>query len=84
MEFKKCVRCGCFFASNNNVCCNCESKDMFDIAKLNNIIEENDDFNSIEELCNISGININNLNRYISDNKIIGIENFNNINDNLI
>ena len=84
MEFKKCIRCGCFFASSNNVCCNCESKDRFDIAKLNNIIEENDDFNSIEELSNISGININNLNRYISDNKIIGIENLNNINGNLI
>ena len=75
MEFKKCVRCGCFFASSNNVCCNCESKDMYDIAKLNNIIEENDDFNSIEELCNISGVNLNNLNRYISNNKIIGIDN---------
>ena len=70
MEFKKCVRCGCFFASSNNVCCNCESKDNFDIAKLNNFIEENDEFSSIEELSNLSGININNLNRYISNNKI--------------
>ena len=74
MEFKKCVRCGCFFISSNNVCCNCESKDRFDIAKLNNIIEENEDYNSIEDLSMISGINLNNLNRYIADNKINGID----------
>ena len=84
MEFKKCVRCGCFFASSNNVCCNCESKDSYDIAKLNNIIEENDDFNSIEELSNFSGINLNNINRYISNNKITGFESNSNIDDNLV
>ena len=75
MEFKKCVRCGCFFASTNNVCCNCESKDNFDIAKLNNYIEENDNFTSIEELSTLSGINLNNLNRFISNKKINGIDN---------
>ena len=58
MEFKKCARCGCFFMSNNDVCCNCESKDMFDIAKLNSIMEDNINFNSIQELSNESGITI--------------------------
>lgn len=75
MEFKRCVRCGCFFASNNNVCCNCESKDRFDIAKVNTLLEENDSFNSIEELSSITGVNLNNLNRFISDKKISGIDN---------
>lgn len=75
MEFKRCVRCGCFFASNNNVCCNCESKDRFDIAKVNTLLEENDSFNSIEELSSITGVNLNNLNRFISDKKIPGIDN---------
>ncbi len=84
MEFKKCVRCGCFFASNNNVCCNCESKDIYDIARLNNIIEENDEFNSIEELSNFSGINLNNINRYISNNKITGFESINDVDNNLL
>ena len=74
MEFKKCVRCGCFFASSNNVCCNCESKDNFDIAKINTLLEENDSFNSIEELSNITGVNISNLNRFILDKKISGID----------
>ena len=75
MEFKKCVRCGCFFMSDNNVCCNCESKDRFDIAKLNTILEENISYNSIQDLSIASGININNLNRFIADNKISGIDN---------
>lgn len=63
-----------FFTSSNNVCCKCESKDSFDIAKLNNFIKENEDFNTIEELSTLSGINLNNLNRYISNNKINGID----------
>jgi len=75
MEFKKCVRCGCFFTSVDNVCCNCESKDRFDIAKLNNILEDNENFDSIEELSSFSGVSLNNLNRFISNNKISGIDN---------
>lgn len=74
MDFKKCVRCGCFFASNNNVCCNCESKDNFDIAKINTLLEENESYNSVEELSNITGVNISNLNRFILDKKIPGID----------
>ena len=70
MEFKKCARCGCFFMSNNEVCCNCESKDMSDIAKLNNILEDNINIKSIQELSCECGITINNLNRYIKNNKI--------------
>lgn len=75
MEFKKCVRCGCFFMSDNSVCCNCETKDKFDIAKLNSIIGENYSINSIEDLSTLSGINTNNINRYITDNKISNIDN---------
>ena len=75
MEFKKCVRCGCFFVSANNICCNCETKDIYDIAKLNNILEENNDFDSIEELSLASGVNLNNLNRFIANDKLSGIDN---------
>lgn len=75
MEFKKCVRCGCFFMSANNVCCNCESKDKLDIAKVTNILDENTSFNSIQDLSVASGVNITNLNRLINDNKISGIDN---------
>ncbi len=75
MEFKKCMRCGSFFISDNEVCCNCESKDRMDIAKLNSILDENNNFNSIQDLSIISGVNANNLNRFIQSNKISGIDN---------
>ncbi len=70
MEFKKCARCGCFFMSDNNVCCNCESKDRLDISRINSILDENISFNSIQDLSIASGVNINNLNRFIHDNKL--------------
>ncbi len=70
MEFKKCMRCGCFFMSDNDVCCNCQSRDKMDIAKLNSILDENNNFNSVQDLSILSGININNLNRYIANNQI--------------
>lgn len=75
MEFKKCMRCGCFFMSDNDVCCNCQSRDRMDIAKLNSILEESHRFNSIQDLSIVSGVNINNLNRFIANNKISGIDN---------
>ena len=71
MEFKRCARCGCFFMSSNDVCCNCESKDKIDIAKLSSFLEENNNcFNYVESLSIASGINLNNLNRFIKDNQI--------------
>jgi hypothetical protein len=66
MDFKKCLRCGCFFVSNDNVCCNCAPKDKFEISKLKNYFDANGNYNSIEELSVNTGITINNLNRFIS------------------
>ncbi len=70
MEFKKCARCGCFFMSANNVCCNCESKDRLDISRVNSVLDESISFNSIQDLSIASGVNINNLNRYIQNKQI--------------
>lgn len=75
MEFKKCTRCGCFFMSNNDICCNCEERDKLDIAKLNYILDENSTFNSIQDLSIASGVTFNNLNRFIQNNKIAGLNN---------
>ena len=70
MEFKKCARCGCFFMSDNNVCYNCEPKDKLDISKINTILDDNIDFNSIQDLSIASGVNIKNLNRFISNEQL--------------
>lgn len=74
MDFKKCMRCGCFFMSDNNVCCNCESKDRMDISKLNSILDETNNFNSVQDLSILSGVNMNNLNRFISNNQISDLD----------
>lgn len=70
MEFKKCLRCGSFFMSNNNVCCNCEPKDKLDISKLNNFMDINSDFTSIEQLSMNTGISSNNLSRFLNNNNV--------------
>ena len=70
MEFKKCARCGSFFMSNNNVCCNCESKDKLDMANLNSVLGESPEITSVESLSDITGISTNNLNRFIQENII--------------
>ena len=64
MEFKKCIRCGCFFLSEDNVCCNCKSKDLSDVIKIQNYLEEHSSPSSIEELSLGTGISIKNLNRF--------------------
>lgn len=74
MEFKKCMRCGCFFMSDNNVCCNCESKDRMDISKLNSILDETNNFNSVQDLSILSGVNMNNLNRFIANKQISDLD----------
>lgn len=71
MEFKKCVRCGCFFMSEDNVCCNCHSKDQADLATLNSFINQDDiTISSLNDISINTGININNLNRLIKNNDI--------------
>ncbi len=74
MEFKKCVRCGCFFMSNDDVCCNCSSKDSFDIQKLNNFIDSDNSFNSIQELSSNTGVTIKNISRFIEKSSISGLD----------
>lgn len=69
MEFKKCVRCGCFFMSENDVCLKCQTRDIQDINKLNNFIDNSTDINSIAELSTSTGVSLNNINRFIEDKK---------------
>ena len=77
MEFKKCERCGCFFASNDNVCYNCLTKDRFEMSKFKNFIEENNinQINSLSDLSVQTGISQKNLNRFL------GYEDFNGISE---
>ena len=77
MNLNKCERCGCFFASNDNVCYNCLTKDRFEMSKFKNFIEENNinQINSLSDLSIQTGISQKNLNRFL------GYEDFNSISE---
>lgn len=70
MDFKKCNRCGNFFVSHSDICCNCQTKDRADISKLNDILDTHLNINSINELSVNSGVNPSNINRFIENNFI--------------
>lgn len=75
MEFKKCERCGCFFASNDSVCYNCLTKDRFEMSKFKNFVSENNlnNINSLNDISYQTGISQKNLNRFL------GYKDFNDI-----
>jgi len=70
MELKKCARCGVFFATANDVCFNCESKDKQDINNLNNYIVTSPEVNTIESLSSNTGVSIKNIARFIKNQDI--------------
>lgn len=65
MKFNKCVRCGCFFASDDDVCPNCKQKDNVDKLSLKNFLANNDLPENTESLAFQSGVAIKNVNRYM-------------------
>lgn len=64
MEFKKCNRCGGFFATEGNVCPKCTDKDNLELSTFKNYIEENG-ISSIDEMSVGTGISSKNINRFI-------------------
>lgn len=75
MEFKKCDRCGSFFASNDNVCYNCLTKERFEMSKFKTYIEENNigDINSLNELSIGTGISGKTLNRFLAQDDFLDV-----------
>ena len=65
MEFKKCIRCGCFFASDNDTCCSCTCKDNADIFKLKEYFDDHTNITTVHEVSLNTGIALENLNRYL-------------------
>ena len=70
MKFNKCVRCGCFFTSEDSVCPNCKAKNFI----ANNDIPEN-----AESLSFYSGVSLKNINRYMQTKEFSSLKkSFNN------
>ena len=80
MNFNKCVRCGCFFTSQDLVCPNCKSKDEVDKLSLQSYLDNNDIPNNPEDLASLSGISVKNINRYLEMQEFSNLkEKFNNV-----
>lgn len=73
MEFKKCCRCGAFFASSNEVCGCCQTRDEQDLYKLNSFIDNSGVPLSVANLSAGTGISEKNINRFI-ENKSFDFE----------
>ena len=65
MEFKKCNRCGGFFASTGSICPKCSPKDTLELSTFRNYIEENG-LSSVDAMSVGTGISAKNLNRFIN------------------
>lgn len=74
MELKKCARCGKFFASNADVCQECEKKDYADLSKLKGYFAEGYvKGTSKVEISASTGISARNLNRYLGYEEFSGV-----------
>lgn len=70
MNFSKCERCGCFFASANSVCPKCAPKDHLEIITLKNYLSESDGNSSVSDICIETGISEKNVNRYLKSDDL--------------
>ena len=75
MEFKRCERCGNFFAGLSNICSNCVRKENLDLSKLKNYFEisEEEGLEKTDNIDNISyatGITTKNLTRQLQNEVI--------------
>lgn len=74
MELKRCARCGKFYASEVDVCHECEKKDVADLSKLKGFFaDEYVGGVTRAEISASTGISAKNLNRYLSYEEFSGI-----------
>ncbi len=80
MELKRCPRCGNFYNSDLNVCQDCKTNENLDVSKLKGYIDQYGMNASTEEMAINTGVNVKNINRYLSDTEKYGLlENKNNM-----
>ena len=74
MNFNKCVRCGCFFQSDDMVCPNCKAKDEVDMCSLRAYLAINDIPESPESLAFQSGVDVKNINRFMQSQEFSSLK----------
>ena len=74
MELKRCARCGKFYASDVEVCHECEKKDLADLSKLKGFFADCYVSGVTKtEISASTGISARNLNRYLGYEEFAGI-----------
>ncbi len=74
MELKRCARCGKFYASDVEVCHECEKKDLADLGKLKGYFADNYVSGATKmQISASTGISARNLNRYLGYEEFSGI-----------
>lgn len=71
MNFNKCDRCGCFFATDSSTCPSCSTKDNIEMNQLKSYLISNsiqeDISSSISTISTDTGISVKNLNRFLGN-----------------
>lgn len=74
IEAKKCVRCGCMYIADTEVCSKCQTKDGADLQRLKGFIE-NQEYEELTqgELAIATGITNKNLTRFLGYDEFKGV-----------
>lgn len=73
LEAKKCVRCGCMYISEEEVCGKCQKKDGADLYKLKGFLEKGYGEVTQNELAIATGISHKNLSRFLGYDEFKGV-----------
>ena len=81
MNFKTCIRCGCFFSSESPICPNCQTKDEIDKNSIRRYLLNNDVPENAESLSFYSGVSLKTINRFLETKEFSSLkDSFKNIN----
>ncbi len=74
IEAKKCVRCGCMYIADTEVCSKCQTKDGADLHRLKGFIQ-NPEYEKMTqgELAIATGITNKNLGRFLGYDEFKGL-----------
>lgn len=72
MNFNKCERCGCFFATDSSTCPSCSTKDNIEMNQLKSFLIGNSTIskniiNNVSTISSQTGITVKNLNRFLNN-----------------
>ncbi len=74
MELNKCAKCGKLFASSEDLCTNCLSRDLQDLGKVRDFIIEHPEIASLDQISTHTMVSSNDILRYINKGRLDDIK----------